>query len=60
MGSIIWSVSGAIASFLLVGVGWFVTNLLLFCCENPSIDDRRGTGVRNLPVASMLNAPKDQ
>jgi hypothetical protein len=28
MGSIIWSISGAIASFLLVGVGWFVTNLL--------------------------------
>jgi hypothetical protein len=28
MGSIIWSVSGAIASFLFVGVGWFVTNLL--------------------------------
>jgi len=28
MGSIIWSISGAVASFLLVGVGWFVTNLL--------------------------------
>ena len=28
MGSIMWSVLGAIASFLLGGVGWFATNFI--------------------------------